>query len=112
MGNAISEAGISFLGGAPRNPNLKPGKGSEYSTIRQAESLYAYTNVYTTRHYCSRCGRDTLERHSLELREPDQPIQIIGYVESCSSCDADSWMFVCHGPRTTAARKRDRKVVP
>src|SRR6188474_3148643 len=109
MGDAISAAGLSFLGGAPRNPNLKVAEGSDYSTVKYAESLYAYTMVITEKHYCPRCGRYTLERHQLELRDPDKPYKNLGYVESCSHCDAENWMFKVHGPRTEAARKIARK---
>ena len=112
FGQAVSQAGLSFLGGAPRNPNLKPGAGPEYSTVRIAEGEFSYTTIGLQRDYCSRCGRATLERHTMEVHHEASGVTKLGHVEGCSYCDRDGWMFKTHGPWTEAARKRAEKTVP
>lgn len=110
--DAVSQAGLSFLGGAPRSPNLRPGAGPEYSTVRIAEGQYSYTMVTLERLACSRCGRATLERHRMELHHEVSGVEQLGYVEGCSFCDAEGWMFKSHMPSVVAARKLAGKVVP
>lgn len=112
LGEAASQAGLSFLGGAPRNPNLKPGAGPEYSTVRYAEQEYAYTVVTVDSRYCPGCGRYTLERHTLGLRAPGQTDQKVGHVEVCATCSREHWMFKSQMPSNKKRRAELARYVP
>lgn len=105
IGQAISNADLGFLGVTPRNPNLKPGKGSEYDAVRYAEGEYAYTQIVVTQRYCLRCGRFEVERHTLELREPGNVITV-GKLDVCSHCHPDHWLFTSHMPSQVKWRKQ------
>lgn len=111
VGEAVSNSGLSFLGGATRNPKLKVGTGSDYSHVREVSKYYGYTWISVERKYCFDCRRPTLERHTMELRSPQGTPTKIGYVEACSICDKDMWLFTGHMPKVVAARKRQTKVV-
>jgi hypothetical protein len=112
VGDAASNAGLSFLGGAPRNPNLRPGAGREYSTVRYAEQEYAYTVVTIDSRYCAGCGRYTLERHTLGLRAPGQQDEKVGHVEVCATCNREHWMFRSQMPSNRARREMLARYVP
>lgn len=112
VADAASQAGLTFLGGAGRSPNLRPGAGPDYSTLRIAESQYSYTMVAVERLVCPRCGRATLERHRMEFHHETSGVEDFGYVDGCSFCDRDGWMFAGHMPSVVAARRLAAKVVP
>lgn len=111
IANAVSEAGLGFLGGAPRNPNLATGR-KEYSHVRYAEQQYSYTTIVVTHRYCPRCGRYTQEKHSMELYDADLNQQYkVGHLRVCSHCDREHWMFVSHMPKSVAMRQMRARTV-
>lgn len=112
LGGAISESAIGggVLGGAPRNPKLRP-DGSESSYVRQAERQYAYTHTLVVVRWCRVCGHRKLERHVVERFTEDHRRRLLGSVTMCAACQAGSWMFETHSPRAVAARARGAKVV-
>ena len=111
IADAVSNAGLSFLGGAPRNPDLSTGK-PEYSTIRYAEKQYSYTTIVVTHRYCPRCGRFSEEKYSLELVNMNDEHVKVGHVRVCSHCDKEHWMFVSRMPGSVAMRQMRARSVP
>jgi hypothetical protein len=110
IAHAVSNSDIGFLGGAPRNPDLSA-KGRAYSTVRYAEQEYAYTVVVVSNHYCPRCGRYTVEKHSMELRDSRRPAVKIGHVKKCNHCDRESWLFSSQMGRARTMRAMREKSV-
>lgn len=112
IAHAVSEAGLGFLGGAPRNPNLATGK-KEYSSVRYAEQQYSYTTIVVTHRYCPRCGRYTQEKHSMELYDAEHSEQYkVGHLKVCSHCDREHWMFTSRMPTSVAMRQMRARSVP
>lgn len=109
---AIAQADLpSFLSGPPHNPNLKPGKGSDYSSYRDVERLYAHTAIEVRVRRCRVCGKRAEETHILGAVAENGDRRFWGQVTMCRNCQKDSWLFVCHSPRAIAGRKRDAKVL-
>jgi hypothetical protein len=111
VGEAISDAGLGVLGGPPRNPNLKPGKGSDFSTVRQAEYAYPRTNVQVDVDLCPVCGLNKLETHTIQNVGVEEDYGVVGSVRMCAECSKESWLFKSHMPSTVAARERDKRIV-
>ena len=112
IADAVSNAGLGFLGGAPRNPDLS-GKGAAYSTVRYAEQQYNYATVVVTQSYCSRCGRYTSEKHSLELVDVENQERLkVGHLKKCKYCDRSHWLFVSHMPSSVSMRTMRARSVP
>jgi hypothetical protein len=112
IADAVSNAGIGFLGGAPRNPDLSTGK-PEYSTVRYAEKQYNYTTVVVTHRYCPRCGHFSEEKHTLELVNSEENQRTkVGHVRACAYCDKDHWLFVSHMPSSVAMRTMRARSTP
>lgn len=114
IAGAVSGADIGILGGAPRNPNLKPGQGSDSSYVRHAEGQYTFTMVHVQDHpgYCPQCGSWAYESAELTVHHEVRGLERVGNVKACRKCQSESWMFVSHMPHAIAARERDRKVIP
>lgn len=94
IASAISSADIGILGGAPRNPDLKPGKGSESSYVRYAEGQYSYTMIQLqTELLCRVCGKWQVEYHKFELHHAEDGVKTLGFVRMCRQCQKDSWLF-------------------
>ena len=96
MGEAMVDSGLSFLGNAPRNPNLMPGEGPEYSTIKYAEGEYAYTNVAKSTSRCERCSRRRMITFNVEFVVDNGQHLLLGNVAACKVCDRDHWIFTQH----------------
>jgi len=94
--DAASQAGLSFLGGAPRNPNLLPGEGSEYSVVRTAEGEFAFTKITRSKVVCNQCGRQTLVAENVNFVDDTGTWHDMGQVAACSRCDSDHWFFTKH----------------
>ena len=104
---AVANADLGFLGGAPVNPNLKPGQGPDYSTVRHAEGLYTFTMIHIAQVTCRKCHRVLeAERHDFTVHHEHHGIETIGHVIVCHHCEPDSPLFgFSHMPRAIARRK-------
>ena len=109
-GDAISQADLGPLAGAPRNPRLKIG-GKDYSFVRYVERHMAYTVMVIDLERCRVCDRKMLEVHRLRRVREDGSYRTIGSVRMCRSCQSTSWLFHSRMPTVRRARARTRKVV-
>lgn len=111
MGSAISEADLpGWLAGPKRRPNLKPGKGSEFSTVRSVEQGYAYTQIQVNETRCPKCG-SRVEEHTINNIDGDQGRHYVGTVRMCTKCQADSWMFKSHMPSLLRRKAQNERNV-
>ena len=110
FGDALSNAELGPLGGAPRKPSLKIG-GKAYAVVRYVEHRISYTTISIDLDRCRRCGRRLVERHQLIRVGPNGRRVIVGAIRGCRHCESSSWMFRSHMPSTIRARRRDRKAV-
>jgi hypothetical protein len=108
--DAISQAELGPLGGAPRNPKLKIG-GKAYSVVRHAERWISYTVITVSLETCRRCRGRLAEAHRLTRVDHRGGREVVGTVRMCRRCQADAWLFFSRMPATTRARRRARKVV-
>jgi hypothetical protein len=109
LAEAMSNAELGPLGGAPRRPQLKVG-GRAYSVVRYAEHHYSYTVIQVDPVRCDLCGCEVAEQHTIRylgvgIRVP------IASVRMCRSCQADAWLFHSRMPAARRARAIGRKVV-
>jgi hypothetical protein len=110
VGDAVSQADLGILGGAPRQPPLNLG-GRSYAVIRRAEHQYAHTRVLILHRRCRQCGRQLVEVHRVVLVNADGTRRRVGEVRMCRRCQADSWLFFSRMPAVCRAREMARKVV-
>lgn len=110
FGDAVSNADLGPLAGAPRNPRLKIG-GREYSYVRYVEHRIAYTIIVIDLERCRICDRKMVEVHRLRKVADDGGMLTVGSVRMCRSCQSTSWLFHSRMPATNRARARTRKVV-
>jgi len=104
----------SVLGGTvfspQRNPQLK--LDSDYTEqVRYAETRYAFTAVNVSLHECRTCRGMRLVRHRVSLVAEDGRRTVVGVVNGCMRCNADSWLFRSRMPRVMAYHARNDKVV-
>jgi hypothetical protein len=109
LAEAISNADLGPLGGAPRRPQLKIG-GRAYSVVRYVQHVYAYTVIQVDPVRCDRCGCDVAEQHHIKYVRRGEH-RSIAAVRMCRSCQADAWLFHSRMPAATKARAIGRKVV-
>lgn len=95
IADAVSTAGLPFLGGAPRNPPLAVGD-SEYSVVRYAEGQYAYTRVSRTKQWCPDCSRKRVEVFHFQLVAEDGAHASLGNYGVCHGCNPTHWLFESH----------------
>lgn len=110
LADAVSNAELGPLAGAPRKPKLK-NEDKDYSVVRPVEQLVSYTTVHVVDpQVCRRCGRPV---ETLALAQVDQDGERItaGSVRQCRHCGADSWMLRSRMPAVERARRTARKTV-
>jgi hypothetical protein len=107
--DAISYAELGPFGGAPRRPQLKI-EGAKYSTVRYTTHRIAYTTIRVYLRPCRRCGR-LAESHRVVYIREDGGRKVVGTLEVCRRCQANSWLFYSRMPATSRARTWARKVV-
>lgn len=109
VGEALSNAELGPFGGARRNPELRR-TDKAYAVIRYTEHQISYTTVHIDLAWCRRCG-GRLEIHQVVRRSERIGEYVVGEVRGCRRCDAGSWLFESHMPRTRRARARGRYTV-
>lgn len=110
MADAVSQAELGPLGGAPRKPKLK-NEDKEYSVVKPVEQLVSYTTVHLVDpQMCHRCGRP-VETLGLAQVSQDGERTTAGSVRQCRHCGADSWMLRSRMPAVERARRTARKTV-
>lgn len=104
--DVLSSADIpSSITGAPgRNPNLRPGEGSDHAYHLLSETV-AHTEIVVTDVDCPACG-GVMERHTLLVRSSDQVTEETGRATVCHSCSPSHWLFESNMPSARAARSR------
>lgn len=76
--------------------------------VRQAEGQYTYTRVHVAeRQGCLRCGWALEEIYEVDVKLNGEDVQRVGRFGVCGKCDHDSFMYVCHMPRTSERRHRE-----
>lgn len=96
IGEAMVNADLGFLGAPAKNPNLMPGEGPDFSTVRYAEGQYAYTNITKTASLCGRCGRKALLTFGIDYIAESGSHTNMGSVSACRICDKDHWLITKH----------------
>jgi hypothetical protein len=109
LASAISYAELGPFGGAPRNPQLKV-EGAKYSAVRYATHRIAYTTIHVYLQRCRRCG-SLVESHRVIYVREDGGRAVVGTLQVCRRCQANSWLFYSRMPAATRARTWARKVV-
>ena len=109
LGEAMSNAELGPLGGAPRRPRLTIG-GRAYSVVRYVQHVYSYTVIQVDPIRCDRCGCDVAERHHIQYVRGGEHMPIAA-VRMCRRCQADAWLFHSRMPAARKARAIGRKVV-
>lgn len=109
LADAMSNAELGPLGGAPRRPTLRIGR-KEYSYVRFADHHLSYTVIQVDPVVCRRCGTAMAERH-LVSRLTEGVRTTVGSVRMCRNCQSEAWLFHSHMPTTRRARVWGRKVV-
>jgi hypothetical protein len=107
--DAVSHAELGPFGGAPRRPQLKI-EGAKYSTVRYTTHRIAYTTIHVYRQRCRRCGAEVDSHRIVYVRESGDR-KVVGSLQVCRACQANSWMFYSRMPTTVRARAWARKVV-
>jgi hypothetical protein len=110
LAGSVSQAELGPFGGAPRNPRLRIG-GKAYAVVRYAHHRIAYTAVLVDLHRCRFCGHRFAETHRIQVVREAGGRVVVGAVQLCRRCQADSWMFRSHMPTAVAARRRKRNYV-
>ena len=108
--DAISQSEIpGVIGGAPRNPNLRPGAGPDHSTHISVETV-AHTEIVVTDISCPRCGGPAQQTEML-TKSADQQANTTGTLTVCPACNPGHWSVESNMPSVRAGRERDRKNV-
>ncbi|OLB64809.1 MAG: hypothetical protein AUI10_09505 [Actinobacteria bacterium 13_2_20CM_2_72_6] len=110
MAEAMSNAELGPLGGAPRRPRLKIG-GRTYAVVRYTTHHIAYTTIQVDPGLCRRCGQQLVEVHRIVYARGADARLTVGTVRTCRRCQADSWMFLSRMPSVNRARRVARKIV-
>ena len=111
LADAVSQAELGPLGGAPRKPKLKT-DDAEYSVIRPVAHGIAHMTIAAAMdpERCRRCGR-AVEVHGMTRVGPDGERVNIGSIQECPHCGADSWQLRSHMPGVERFRRQARKTV-
>jgi hypothetical protein len=107
--DAVSYAELGPFGGAPRRPQLKI-EGAKYATVRYTTHRIAYTTIHVYLQRCRRCGAE-VESHRVIYVGENGDRTVVGMLQVCRECQANSWMFYSRMPATIRARAWARKVV-
>ena len=110
MAEAMSNAELGPLGGAPRRPRLKIG-GRTYAVVRYTTHHIAYTTIQVDPGLCRHCGQQLVEVHRIVYARGADARLTVGTVRTCRRCQADSWMFLSRMPSVNRARRVARKIV-
>jgi hypothetical protein len=107
--DAVSHAELGPFGGAPRKPQLKI-EGAKYANVRYTAHRVAYTTIHVYLQRCRRCGAE-VESHRVIYVAEDGGRKVVGALQVCRRCQANSWMFYSRMPAVVQARGWARKVV-
>jgi hypothetical protein len=111
IGRAFADSVLAGTVMSPqRNPQLR--LDANYTEqVRYAERHYAYTAVNVALHRCRACRGLRLVRHRISLVAQDGRRTLVGTVDGCLRCHADSWLFRSRMPRVVAFEARNDKAV-
>jgi hypothetical protein len=110
LAEAMSNAELGPLAGAPRRPRLKIG-GKTYAMVRYTTHHIAYTTIHVDPGLCRRCGQQLVEVHRIVYARGEDARTTVGTVRTCRRCQGDSWMSLSRMPSVTRARRVARKIV-